>query len=61
VFQLLTSAGHTVLKIPTDHPDLNPAVLVWNDVKRIIAEKYTEGKRKTGFTKKGLVVKLLVT
>lgn len=28
----ITSAGHTVIRLPPYHPDLNPIELVWGDV-----------------------------
>lgn len=31
--ELLKTSGHTVLRIPPYHPDLNPIELVWADIK----------------------------
>lgn len=39
--QLLTERGHSLLKLPSDHPDLNPIDLMWADVKNYVANRNT--------------------
>ncbi|KAJ8736946.1 hypothetical protein PYW07_000217 [Mythimna separata] len=38
--ELLKASGHTVLRLPPYHPDLNPIELVWADIKNNIAQNY---------------------
>lgn len=38
--ELLKACGHTVLRLPPYHPDLNPIELVWADIKNNIAQNY---------------------
>lgn len=42
--QMLTEKGHSVLKLPPDHPDLNPIDLMWADVKHYVADRNTTFK-----------------
>lgn len=37
--QQLTERGHSVLRLPPDHPDLNPVDLMWADVKSYVASR----------------------
>lgn len=39
--QMLTERGHSVLRLPPDHPDLNPIDLMWADVKQFVADRNT--------------------
>jgi transposase len=39
---ILRSAGHTVLRLPPYHPDLNLIELVWGDIKGRVAECLTD-------------------
>jgi transposase len=44
--QLLAEKGHTVLRLPPYHPDLNPIELIWANVKQWVAGKNTTFKIK---------------
>nr|CAH7727911.1 unnamed protein product [Callosobruchus chinensis] len=35
----MTEAGHSVLRLPPYHPDLNPIELVWASLKQYVAER----------------------
>nr|CAH7768318.1 unnamed protein product [Callosobruchus chinensis] len=37
--KIMTEAGHSVLRIPPYHPDLNPMELVWAALKQYVAER----------------------
>lgn len=41
---LLSSQGHTVLRLPPYHPDLNPIELIWAQVKNNVAKRNTTFK-----------------
>lgn len=42
--ELLTGKGHTVLRLPPYHPDLNPIEMIWADVKNYVATHNTTFK-----------------
>jgi hypothetical protein len=44
--QILADKGHTVLRLPPYHPDLNPTELIWANVKLWVASKSTTFKIK---------------
>jgi transposase len=46
IYQLLAGKGHTALRLPPYHPDLNPTELIWADVKQWVASKNTTFKIK---------------
>lgn len=37
--QIFSNAGHSVVRLPPYHPDLNPIELVWADMKAYVAER----------------------
>nr|CAH7728044.1 unnamed protein product [Callosobruchus chinensis] len=37
--KIMTGAGHSVLRLPPYHPDLNPIELVWGSLKQYVAER----------------------
>nr|CAH7720764.1 unnamed protein product [Callosobruchus chinensis] len=37
--KIITEAGHSVLRLPPYHPDLNPIELVWASLKQYAAER----------------------
>jgi transposase len=39
VDEIITASGHTVLRLPPYHPDLNPIELIWADVKQWVGTK----------------------
>jgi hypothetical protein len=43
VDEIMIANGHTVLRRPLYHPDLNPIELIWADVKQWVSEKKTSG------------------
>lgn len=40
--EVITSAGHIVIRLPPYHPDLNPIELVWGDIKGRVSECLSE-------------------
>ncbi|CAK1587655.1 unnamed protein product [Parnassius mnemosyne] len=40
VDELLKAAGHTVLRLPPHHPDLNPIEFVWANIKNCLARDH---------------------
>lgn len=42
VDKIITNAGHTVIRLPPYHADLNPIELVWGDIKGRVAEAKSE-------------------
>lgn len=43
----VTNAGHTVLRLPPYHPDLNPIEMIWATVKNAIASRNVTGKKES--------------
>jgi transposase len=39
VDHILASYGHTVLRLPPYHPDLNPIEMIWSQVKEWVASR----------------------
>nr|CAH7714555.1 unnamed protein product [Callosobruchus chinensis] len=37
--KIMTAAGHSVLRLPPYHPDLNPTELVWASLKQYVTER----------------------
>nr|CAH7759611.1 unnamed protein product [Callosobruchus chinensis] len=37
--KIMTEAGHSVLRLPPYHPDLDPIELLWAFLKQYVAEK----------------------
>lgn len=44
--ELAKQAGHTILRLPPYHPDLNPIEMIWAATKNAIAKRNTTGKLK---------------
>lgn len=45
--EIITKAGHTVLRLPPYHPDLNPIEMIWGAVKNAIASRNVTGKKES--------------